>query len=146
MFPPMLNRFHRLSIAIVSTLAAMAGIFAMSARQRVPVPPGFSAKVISTLGHFSVYLVLAVLLYWTLSFVMDGGWRRYVTAWTLAVLYGLSDEWHQSFVPGRTPDVVDIVTDGIGAAVGLLIVWWITRRVGRGTVDHQRSGANLANF
>jgi VanZ family protein len=54
----------------------------------------------------------------------------------LAVLYGLSDEWHQSFVPGRTPDVVDILTDAIGAAIGLLLVWWISQRLER-TADHR---------
>jgi VanZ family protein len=122
---------HRLPIALLAALAAMAGIFIMSAQHTVPVPPGFSAKVISILGHFSVYFVLAVLLYWTLTFFMAPGLRRYAAAWGLAVLYGVSDEWHQSFVPGRTPDFVDILTDAAGAAVGLLFVWWITQRVER---------------
>jgi VanZ family protein len=128
--PLVLAHLHRLPVALVATLAAMGGIFAMSAQHRVPVPPGFSAKVISTLGHFSVYCVLAVLLYWTLTFIMAPGPRRYATAWGLAVLYGISDEWHQSFVPGRVPDVFDLLTDGIGAAVGLLLIWWVTQRLG----------------
>jgi VanZ family protein len=127
--PTLLTRLHRLPVALLATLAAMATIFAMSAQHRVPVPPGFSDKVISTLGHFAVYFVLAVLLYWTLTFVMATGPRLYAAAWGLAVLYGISDEWHQSFVPGRTPDVVDLVTDAAGAAVGLLFVWWITPAV-----------------
>src|SRR5690606_9601591 len=101
----------------------------------VPIPPGLSAHLTSIAGPLSVYLVLAVLFYWTLSFVTAAGIRRYLTAWGLAVLYGLSDEWHQSFVPGRTPDVLDVLTDGIGAAVGLLIVWWITTRL----IDASRS-------
>jgi VanZ family protein len=40
-------------------------------------------------------------------------------------LYGISDEFHQSFVPGRTPDPVDWATDTAGAGValaGILIV------------------------
>jgi VanZ family protein len=131
MFPPVLTRLHRLTIALVATLLAMGGIFAMSAQDTVPVPPGFSSQVISVLGHFSVYFVLAVLLYWTLSFLMGPGPKRYATAWGRAVLSGLSDEWHQSFVPGRTPDIVDIVTDAFGAAVGLFLVWWLSQRLER---------------
>ena len=35
-----------------------------------------------------------------------------------AVLYGLSDEWHQYFVPGRQAEMLDIIADGIGAFLG----------------------------
>ena len=36
----------------------------------------------------------------------------------LAALYGVSDEWHQSFVPNRQFSAQDIVADGIGAFFG----------------------------
>ena len=38
------------------------------------------------------------------------------------LLYGLSDEFHQSFIPGRFPSGMDIVADGLGAAL-VLIAW-----------------------
>ena len=53
--------------------------------------------------------------------------RRLLVAWLLAALYAASDEWHQSFVPGHSPAVTDVVIDTCGALTGLL-VW---RRVGR---------------
>jgi VanZ family protein len=34
-----------------------------------------------------------------------------------AALYGISDEFHQSFVPHRTADVWDVVADGVGAGI-----------------------------
>jgi VanZ family protein len=40
----------------------------------------------------------------------------------LSIAYGISDEFHQSFTPGRTPDARDLVADGIGAAIGVLAV------------------------
>ncbi len=123
------TRLNRPWVAVIAVVAWMGLIFGLSARSTVPIPPGFSAHLTSIAGHFSVYLVLAVLLYWALTFVMQAGTSRYLTAWGLAVLYGVSDEWHQSFVPGRTPDVFDIATDAVGAAVGLLIVWWVTNRL-----------------
>jgi len=41
-------------------------------------------------------------------------------AWVLAVLYALTDEFHQSFVPGRHPSLLDVlVFDAAGAAIAL---------------------------
>jgi VanZ family protein len=126
--PSVRSILSRRAVAICAVLAWMGIIFAMSARETVPVPPGFSAHLTSIAGHFGVYFVLAIFLWWMLSFLMNDGPRRYVTAWVLSVLYGISDEWHQAFVPGRTPDVRDVMTDAIGAACGLLFVWWLVRR------------------
>ena len=54
-----------------------------------------------------------------------------LTAMLLATAYGLTDEYHQSFVPGRTSDPMDVVKDLAGAAAGsLLYRQW---RSGRGT-------------
>jgi len=39
----------------------------------------------------------------------------------IAALYGAMDEWHQHFVPNRTPDIFDFTFDFIGAAIGTLI-------------------------
>ncbi|MBX3037740.1 MAG: VanZ family protein [Anaerolineales bacterium] len=48
--------------------------------------------------------------------------RNYFLAWLLALLYSLTDEYHQSFVPGRNPSLIDVfVFDNIGAMVALLI-------------------------
>lgn len=50
----------------------------------------------------------------------------------VAVLFGISDEIHQSFVPGRTPDLWDLVADAVGALLGAylapLLVWYPWRR------------------
>ncbi|HZJ10327.1 MAG TPA: VanZ family protein [Trueperaceae bacterium] len=45
----------------------------------------------------------------------------------LAVLYGISDEIHQSFVPGRTPELWDLVADASGALVGAWLAFWLVR-------------------
>lgn len=41
-----------------------------------------------------------------------------------ATLYGLSDEWHQSFVPLRTACLADVAADTLGAALVSAIWWW----------------------
>lgn len=40
----------------------------------------------------------------------------------VGLVYGLTDEWHQSFVPGRDPSLWDWVADAVGVIVGYGIV------------------------
>lgn len=42
----------------------------------------------------------------------------------LTVLYGAADEWHQSFVPGRTCSWVDVLSDGLGATLMVQYLRW----------------------
>ena len=44
------------------------------------------------------------------------------TLMVAGVLYGALDEWHQSFVPGRTASVADWGMDIIGVVLGYLLV------------------------
>ncbi len=70
--------------------------------------------------HFSVYGLLA-----TLVCRQGRGWRA--AGWALLAVsaYGASDEWHQSFVPGRTMELADWIADTAGAAwaVALYVGW-----------------------
>jgi len=45
-----------------------------------------------------------------------------------AILFGASDEWHQSFVPGRNQDLADWLADLFGALLGLALFFIIHRR------------------
>jgi hypothetical protein len=106
-----------------TVVAWMGLIFFLSAQPRLPqvIPPGLP-PIQDVLGHFTVYAVLAVLLWWALR----GAGVRHPMLWAFiaAVLYGVSDEWHQNFVPNRHPDVFDLATDLAGAAIALLVVQW----------------------
>jgi VanZ family protein len=55
--------------------------------------------------------------------------RNYGLAWLLAVLYSATDEFHQSFVPGRRASVIDVLMfDNLGAMIGLFLHYWAKRR------------------
>jgi VanZ family protein len=97
-------------------IAWMVFVFAVSSEQ----VPARAAHVPDWMTHGAGYAVLAVLTCRALA----GGLARPVTAGVAAlavligVLYGISDEWHQSFVPGRYADAWDLLKDLAGALVG----------------------------
>ena len=67
-------------------------------------------------GHLGLYGVLGATLAWGNH---SSGLRVPHVLLVLAGLaYGMSDEWHQSFVPGRQPSVADLAADGIGTLAG----------------------------
>ena len=116
----------------------MALIFFLSSQPQLPSPPDPLADLIFKKGaHFTVYAVLAVLFRRALP---SHRWM-WVLAWVLTVLYAASDEWHQSFVPGRHPLETDILIDACGAAAGLLILWWRQRRKAELSVASRQSPA-----
>lgn len=43
-----------------------------------------------------------------------------IFAVSIAILYGLTDEFHQCFVPGRKVEILDVLADGAGALLGQL--------------------------
>lgn len=86
------------------------------------------------LAHMFEFAVLAVLYQTALarSITKANGqakskFKHYCLAFVLAVLYALSDEWHQSFVPGRSSSLLDSGVDSIGALIGLTTVYWLRR-------------------
>lgn len=71
--------------------------------------------------HAGIYGLLGAL--WVRAFNTVEPWRGrgrplIIIGVLLATLYGLSDEWHQSFVPARSADAFDLLADFIGSAVG----------------------------
>lgn len=114
-------------VPALAALLWMALIFALSARSTIPVPLGLAAGLTAIAGHLVAYAVLAVLLWWAMLSLDVSAKRRFALALIGTVAYGLTDEWHQSFVSGRDASPLDLVVDGIGAIGGLIAV----RRVAR---------------
>jgi VanZ family protein len=79
-------------------------------------------------AHFFVYLVLGALTVNALCTSGVRGLRGVAAAMAVCVLYAVSDEIHQIFVPGRSGQFTDVLIDSAGAAVGSLIIWFIRRK------------------
>ena len=52
----------------------------------------------------------------------DVRWGAAGLSWLLSVAYGIVDEVHQSFVPGRVCSVVDVLSDAFGAALAIALL------------------------
>jgi VanZ family protein len=109
----------------------MALIFFLSAQPEVPRPFALSAKLLAIAGHLVMFGVLALLVFRSLAAYVDGLLPRAAFALGFTVLYGVSDEIHQSFVPGRTPTVLDVLVDALGAAAVLAAAIYAERRWGQ---------------
>lgn len=105
----------------------MLMIFLLSSRSTVPQTAAIPTAITAALGHLVVYGILAILLYHALEQLINTFMSRATVAWLIATLYGVSDELHQSFVPGRNASVLDVGIDAVGAALGLLIVYVVMR-------------------
>ncbi len=99
----------------------MAAIFFVSNMHVAPLPEEVSDKT----AHLWAYAGLAVLAVRALG----GGlpcrvaMRVALIAFAIAAVYGISDELHQRFVPGRSADLFDWVADASGAVVGVGACW-----------------------
>ena len=108
----------------------MAAIFYPSSLHEAPLPPGLGDKPAHGVGYMGLGIVIARAL--------AGGLppritlRQALVGLALAACYGVTDEYHQSFVEGRSSDMVDWYSDVAGAAIGLVACWaWgILARVG----------------
>lgn len=81
-------------------------------------------------AHLSEYGLFALLLFRALNGTL--GKKRFLLLALITIVitagYGASDEFHQAFVPGRTPDVKDLAADGLGSALAMTVIF-IKRRL-----------------
>lgn len=96
----------------------------------------FSSKTGSQVSIPTPDYVAHATEYFGLSWLVRWAWlgsragrpeQGYWVAILFSFIYGISDELHQSFVPGRTPSVGDLLADTVGAVLAQ-VVWYGWRR------------------
>jgi VanZ family protein len=99
-------------------------IFGASGRSQVADP---GIPNLDKIVHFSVYGLLATLVVRARAGGRAWPWMALV----ITSLYGITDEIHQSYVPGRSMEFADWIADTLGAAVAIFIytkwTWYRTR-------------------
>jgi VanZ family protein len=75
--------------------------------------------------HIAAYTLLGLLFFRALATgrLADNRNMSLIFSILFAGLYGLSDEFHQSFVPGRSAEAADALADLIGGFIGAGVGW-----------------------
>jgi VanZ family protein len=128
------------------SLALMLMIFIASAQPKNPPPKGSSAEQVYFSGAMPVFPHIWDFVIKKSSHILSYGVltalnvraclrsnlplrRAMLLAIMLALVFAFTDEFHQSFVPGRQATLRDIGFDSLGASGALLIVWLIRRKL-----------------
>ncbi|MBI5217203.1 MAG: VanZ family protein [Ignavibacteriae bacterium] len=86
---------------------------------------------VDKLLHIGIFFVLGVLVFRAFESNKQEPmktWKRVVLSSLLTISYGVADEVHQSFVPGRHLDKYDMLADAIGAIVAVGISYFFMKR------------------
>ena len=95
----------------------------------LPDPGGPPGGISDKTAHVLVYAALGASLVRALAGgrITEMTLTRILFAAALGTLYGVSDEIHQHFVPPRTPDILDVAADAVGAFVGAILMTLLAR-------------------
>ena len=99
-------------------------IFTLSNQPSLPATPGGDL-----VAHFAAYTLMGGLFFRAIAF--SSNWTRtkvFLWAAIAGTLYGLSDEFHQSFIPGRFATLEDCVADALGSVFGAICGLIVYRR------------------
>jgi VanZ family protein len=108
-------------------------IFLLSHQSRLPLgAPPFPH--FDKVAHAGAYALLAALSARAILAAGRAGRQAFFGAVLAASLYGATDEWHQSFVPGRDPDPWDWAADTAGALLGAAAVVGLPRSKSRASI------------
>ena len=125
----MLKRTTRY-LFLVLAIAWAGVIFYLSSQPSIDTPSLFPGQ--DKLFHMVAFGVLGFFLMGGMKTTSNGYRTRQV--WlvvVLVVLYGLLDEFHQYFVPGRTVEIYDALADAAGALLGAWSMYYLVKILGK---------------
>lgn len=79
-------------------------------------------------GHVTEYLILTLFVRQTFASMTLSKSASWLLSFVIPVLYACTDEYHQTFVVGRTGHGIDVGVDSIGVVLALLSIFFITRK------------------
>jgi VanZ family protein len=95
----------------------MALIFVLSSQSDPAADPGTVGRVLAHAGEFALLTAL-----WSWALAPWLGRRALGVAIAVSLSYAVADEVHQSFVPGRDADPLDVVVDAAGIALAAVLI------------------------
>ncbi|HHX56330.1 MAG TPA: VanZ family protein [Clostridiales bacterium] len=78
--------------------------------------------IIRKAAHFTIYLILGILVTNALKDGNKSKLNLILASLVICILYAISDEFHQLFIPGRSGEIKDVILDSLGALLGILMM------------------------
>ncbi len=102
-------------------------IYWLSAQSSLPSPMFFPHQ--DKIIHMGAYFVMGLFSWRFFNDYFTRPLWLIIFSLGYCSLYGILDEWHQSFVPGRDADVLDWVADTLGASIAMVFIYfWVLKR------------------
>lgn len=80
--------------------------------------------IIRKSAHFTEYFILGILVY---NLIRSYNKKTYISL-IICILYAVSDEIHQMFVPGRSCQMLDVMIDSLGALLSIFLMLICNKR------------------
>jgi VanZ family protein len=111
-------------------LAVFYALFIFALSSFPPGAGGGGLPVSDKILHVILYLFFGAILFLALakSFGTASASKVFLAAFSIAALYGITDEFHQSFVEDRTPSILDWLADALGSFLGALAALLVKRK------------------
>lgn len=77
---------------------------------------------IRKLAHFSIYTLVGILLMSLMSTYKIKQIDKISISLIVGIIYAISDEIHQAFIPGRGPQLADVILDSMGVLTGIVLI------------------------
>ena len=84
-------------------------------------------KVIRKIAHFSLYTVVGGIAMILLNTYKIKENTKFLNSLIIGILYAISDEIHQIFIPGRSAQITDVVIDAMGVLFGVLFIMFVLK-------------------
>lgn len=109
---------HTSSDGVIALLRAMFG-------GSLPLAVEQMVFVVRKAAHVLIFMALGMSLFFTVRAFcpQTAAGKQAAMALAFSVLYACTDEFHQSFVPGRTAQIADVGIDTMGACIGIAFLW-----------------------
>ncbi len=118
------NRMLSILLFWAPLILWMGVIFFFSSLKGKDIPSLFCFQDI--VFHFIVYVILGFLFARVVNYNFKVSNTKIVLLTCLfGLIYGMSDEFHQMFVPGRTATLLDLTVDTLGALIGGFVLKWL---------------------
>ncbi len=96
-------------------------IYWLSDQPTLPVPDLFPVQ--DKMLHAGAYFIMGILAWRSFKHLLSRSIILALLSITFCSLYGVSDEWHQSFVEGRCSDIIDWLADSGGAVLAIVLLY-----------------------